>query len=168
MDPESYFFIAMLLKSAIIVLSVIAIILFGAPFYFSSRERRTRKRKLRQLYAAREPLEDDEFYEKFYGSSNAPRGVVATIRRVLAEEFYLVDMSRLVPQDDFTGNLSIIWGQWSGLDGLESVEVVQRLEEEFGINISNAEAAQMKTWNDIIMTVWWKVQNKNSSTFKVA
>ena len=51
MSPESYLFIAKLLKIVIIVLSVVAAGLFCVPFYLSTKESRIRKKKLKQLYA---------------------------------------------------------------------------------------------------------------------
>ena len=69
----------------------------------------------------------------------------------------MLDVSRILPQDDFTGNLSILWGEWSGLDGLEAVEVVERFEKEFDITISDSEGAAMKTIEDIILVIWWKI-----------
>ena len=166
--PEIYFLVAKILKVIIIGLAVVAAGLFLAPFYLSAKESRERKRKLRELYRSRPSLSDEVFYETFYESQNVPKQIVFTVRGILTEEFDNLDVSRVVPEDDFTGNLSIIWGNWSGLDGLESVEVVQRFEAEFGINVTDAEAASMKTLDDIIMMMWWKVQNKNSSSSMVA
>jgi len=67
MSPESYLFIAKLLKIVIIVLSVVAAGLFCVPFYLSTKESRIRKKKLKQLYASRKSLDDDEFHK---GSTN--------------------------------------------------------------------------------------------------
>ncbi len=167
MSPESYFFIAKLFKIVIIVLSVVAAGLFCVPFYLSTKEIRRRKKKLRDLYASRDSLDDDEFYKRFYESRNIPKEIVLKVRRVLAEEFHPLDMTRIVPQDNFTGNLSSLWGRWSGLDGLEGVRAVQRFEEEFRITIDDGEAAAAKTLDDIVMLVWWKVLHEDK-TSKVA
>jgi len=164
MSPESYFFIAKLFKIVIIVLSAVAVGLFCVPFYLSTKESRIRKKKLRDLYASREPLDDDEFYKRFYESRNVPKEIVVKVRRILAEEFYSLDMLRILPQDDFTGNLSFIWGDWGGLDGLVGVEAVQRLEEEFRITIGDGETAAAKTFEDIIMLIWWKVLHDDQNS----
>jgi len=166
--PEIFFLVAKVLRVIAIGLGVIAVGLFFVPFYLSTKESRERKRKLAELYKSRPALGDDLFYETFYASQNVPKQIVFTVRAVLTEEFDNLDVSRIVPEDDFTSNLSIIWGNWSGLDGLVSVEVVQRLEAEFGVNITDAEAASMKTLDDIIMMMWWKVQTKNRSSSMVA
>ncbi|PYS59724.1 MAG: hypothetical protein DMF74_20590 [Acidobacteria bacterium] len=164
MSPESYLFIAKLLKIVIIVLSVVAAGLFCVPFYLSTKESRIRKKKLKQLYASRKSLDDDEFYKRFYESRNVPRDIVEKVRKILAEDFYLLDVSRILPQDDFTGNLSILWGEWSGLDGLEAVEVVERFEKEFDITISDSEGAAMKTIEDIILIIWWKILHDDKAS----
>ena len=166
--PEIYFLVAKVFRVIAIGLGVIAVVLFFVPFYLSTKESRERKRKLGELYKSRPALDDDLFYETFYESQNVPKQIVFTVRGILTEKFDNLDVSRIVPEDDFTGNLSIIWGNWSGLDGLVSVEVVQRFEAEFGVNINDAEAASVKTLDDIIMMMWWKVQNKNSSNSMVA
>ncbi|HSV32908.1 MAG TPA: hypothetical protein VLH87_02200 [Pyrinomonadaceae bacterium] len=167
MGPESYFFIARFLKIVIIVLSVIAAGLFCLPVYLSIRESRIRKKKLRDLYASRESLDDDEFYKRFYESRRVPKEIVVKVRKILSDEFYPLDMLRILPQDDFTGNLAFIWGRWSGLDGLEAVDAVYRLEKEFRITIHNGEAAAAKTLEDIVMLVWWKALHEDK-TSKVA
>ena len=96
MSPESYLFIAKLLKIVIIVLSVVAAGLFCVPFYLSTKESRIRKKKLKQLYASRKSLDDDEFYKRFYESRNVPRDIVEKVRKILAEDFYLLDVSRIL------------------------------------------------------------------------
>ncbi len=164
MSPNFYFTIAKVLKITIIVLSAVAfVVFFIGLIYLPTRESIRRKRKLKELYASRTPLDDDEFYRRFYQSRAIPRDVVVTVRRILEDEFSL-DRSRIVPEDDFTGNLRILCGNWSGLDGLEAVEVVIRFEKEFRITISDAEAASMKTVEDIIVTISGKVKHRDKKT----
>jgi acyl carrier protein len=164
MSPDFYFSIAKVLKVVIVVLSVVAaVVFFIGLVYLPVRESRRRKKKLAQLYASREPLDEEEFYRRFYHSRAIPMELVVMVRRILEEEFCL-DMSRVLPEDDFTGNLRILWGNWSGLDGLEAVEVVIRFEKEFRITISDAEAAGMKTVEDIIVTISGKVKQPDNKT----
>lgn len=77
-------------------------------------------------------------------------------------------MSRILPEDDFTGNLGFIWGDWGGLDGLVGVEVVERFEEEFGVTITDTEAVAMKTLDDIVTRIWSKVSNEPGKGSRVA
>lgn len=137
MSADFYFTVANLLKAALICLSIIAGLLFLAGLvYLPVTESRKRKRGLRQIYSGRKALDEDQFYARFYQWRGIPKDVVIRIRRILGEELDL-DISWIVPEDDFTGNLAILWGNWSGLDGLVAVEVVQQFEKEFGISINN-------------------------------
>src|SRR5437762_13222868 len=106
MSPESYFFIAKLFKIAIIVLSVVAAGLFCAPFYLSTKESRKRKKKLGDLYASSDSLDDDEFYKRFYEPRNVPKEIVLKVRRVLADESHPVEITRQLPQDNLPCNCS--------------------------------------------------------------
>jgi len=99
MSPDFYFSIAKVLKVVIVVLSVVAaVVFFIGLVYLPVRESRRRKKKLAQFYASREPLQDDEFYRRFYQSRAIPKDVVVMVRRILEEEFCL-DMSRVLPED---------------------------------------------------------------------
>jgi acyl carrier protein len=168
MSPDFYFSIAKVLKIVIIVLSAIAaVVFFIGVIYLPTKESRIRKRKLKQLYESRQPLGDDEFHEMFFESRGVPKNIVVKIRRILEDEF-LLDMSRIIPDDDFTGNLAILWGHWSGLDGLEAVEVVTRFEREFGIKISDAEAASIRTVEDVVLLVWRKVEQNDTKASRIA
>ena len=106
------------------------------------------KDKLDEAFTGREPLGDSSFYEKYFAASGVPQFVVVKVRRILEEEFD-VDLSRLSAADDFAKNLSFV-ADYSSLD---AVEVVLRLEEDFGIEISDAEAEQTTTVEGIIKMV---------------
>lgn len=110
-------------------------------------------KKLDAEFSGREPLNDQSFYEMYFRSRGVPPDVVITVRRILEEEFDL-DLSRLSAKDDFARNLSFIVDHGS----LDAVEVVIRLEDEFGIKITDAEAQQTTTVEDIINMVSDKVR----------
>jgi acyl carrier protein len=54
------------------------------------------------------------------------------------------------------------------LDGLVGVEVVERFEEEFGVTITDTEAVAMKTLDDIVTRIWWKVSIEPGKGSRVA
>jgi acyl carrier protein len=120
---------------------------------FMIHEWRERKRNIRNAFAGREPLSEEAFYEKYFQSRGIPANVVAKIRRILQEETS-VDMSRLSDKDDFTGNLAFLFPID---DGLDSVEIIMRIEEEFGIKISDDDAGRMRTVEDIVIETWHKI-----------
>ena len=115
------------------------------------------KKKLEAAFAGREPLDESTFYERYFRSRGVPADVVIKVRRILEEEFD-VDLSRVSAEDDFARNLSFITEYGS----LDAVEVVIRLEEEFGIEISDAEAGQSTSIEGIVNLVWSKLRQREA------
>ncbi|MBA3767312.1 MAG: hypothetical protein H0W99_10050 [Acidobacteria bacterium] len=141
---------------ALILLIVIVGIVPVAVTLFMTHEWRERKRNIRNVFAGREPLVEDAFYEKYFQSRRVPANVVIKIRRILQDETG-VDMSRLSDKDDFTGNLAFLFPPD---DGLDSVEIIMRIEEEFGIKISDDDTGRMRTVEDIVMITWHKIRQR--------
>ncbi|KIO28830.1 hypothetical protein M407DRAFT_242876 [Tulasnella calospora MUT 4182] len=77
-------------------------------------------------------------HQRFYSASSAlsKEDVTARILDVL-KSFEKVDAAKLTPTSSFAEDL--------GLDSLDSVEVVMAVEEEFAIEIPDAEADEIKT-----------------------
>jgi acyl carrier protein len=115
------------------------------------------KKKVEAAFAGREPLDDQTFYERYFSSRGVPSHVVVKVRRILEEEFD-VDLSRLSAEDDFARNLSFIVEYGS----LDAVEFVIRLEEEFSIKISDAEAEHTTTVEGIVNMVWNKLRQREA------
>ena len=115
------------------------------------------KKKLEAAFAGREPLDDQTFYEVYFRSRGVPADVVVKVRRILEEEFD-VDLSRVSAEDDFASNLSFI----ADYGSLDAVEVVMRLEEEFGIEISDAEAERSTSVEGIVNLVWNKLRPREA------
>ncbi len=122
-----------------------AILLVGAIAYF---DRQRRIGKLRRAFAGRRPLSDDEFFQTYFGGSGMAKEIPIRVRRIL-EENLDADMSRLAKEDDFTKNLKFLFA----FDSLADVAIVQAVEKEFGIAISDEEAMAMHTVNDIVVGV---------------
>jgi acyl carrier protein len=141
----------------LVILGAAALAVLGGPMVLLYSEARTRRRRLADLYAGREPLDAQAFYERYFSSQGAPVYVVDTIRRILAEELG-IDVSRLKDTDDFGGNLAFLWEG----DGYDSVEVVLRMEEAFGIVLSDEEAARMRTIRDMVAVVVSKVAQREA------
>ncbi len=115
------------------------------------------KKKLEAAFAGRGPLDEQTFYERYFKSRGVPAGVVIKVRRILGEEFD-VDFSRVSAEDDFAVNLSFI----ADYGSLDAVEVVMRLEEEFGIEISDAEAEQSTSIEGMVNLVWNKLRQREA------
>ncbi len=114
-------------------------------------ERRRVGHEFEETFRGRASLSDDDFYGKFYEGSGVSREVIAGVREVLAHELQ-VDVSRMAPDDDFSRNLRFLLDS----DSMMDVALVEGLEKRFGIVISDREAENTKTVNDIIVLVHGK------------
>ena len=115
------------------------------------------KKKLEAAFAGREPLDEQTFYEKYFRARGVPADVVIKVRRILEDEFD-VDLSRVSAEDDFARNLRFIVDYGS----LDAVEVVMRLEEEFDIKISDAEAEYTTSIEGIVNMAWNKLRQREA------
>lgn len=115
---------------------------------------RAKRKKIEETFGNRQPLDEREFYERYFESRGIPFFVVSKVREILEDELN-ADLSRLSVEDDFSRNLSFFWEY----DSMADVEIVTRLEEEFRIKITNAEAEQTRTVEDIVNLVWSKLRS---------
>jgi len=122
----------------------------GIPIWIY--ESRDRKKRYEAAFAGRDPFEHKSFYEECFQSRGIPADVVIKVKRIL-EEVLNDDLSRLRAEDDFTRNLSFFFQY----DSMADVEIVQRLEADFKIEISDKEAGDAHTVEDIVNLVWSKL-----------
>lgn len=146
MDTILYYMGLMGALIALLVGATIPIYLWGE---------RKLKRELQAAFAGRESLDERAFYERYFQSRGVPAEVVFRIRRILESDLN-TSMSRLLPEDDFTGNLKFFFDH----DELVSIRIVEDIEKEFGISISDDEAGRMHTVNDIVFGTWEKVRQR--------
>lgn len=143
----------MIYYEGIFCLLLAALVAISVPLIIS--DERKRKRQIKSAFAGREPLDDHTFFQKHFASRGIPEDVVSRIRRLLANDLE-VDISRIRPEDDFTGNLQFFFQH----DQHVSVYIVQDLEKEFGISITDDEAARRRTVNDIVIATWTKLRQR--------
>ena len=110
-----------------------------------------RQQKLEHVFSGREPLDDLELWENYFRRLGVALDTVARVRRILSE-ILEADLLRIRDTDDFSKELAFFWD----LDSFADVEIVQALEKEFHIRITDAEAAAMKTLRDIVLGVHLK------------
>ncbi|MBI1764843.1 MAG: hypothetical protein HYR56_25820 [Acidobacteria bacterium] len=145
-----------------LALSAIGLVLALLLLFFwrcLNKDRKAKKQRVEAILADRERLSPESFYERFFKGETVPAETVAKVRAIFEEEICAgIDLSRLAADDDFLStDLKLLWE----LDSLASVEVICRIEKEFGIEISRQEAAQMNTFNQVVEIVWRKVQQQN-------
>jgi len=133
---------------------IVFLVLISIPF--ARYEKKKKKRLYEAAFAGREPLNAQSFYERYFCDRGVPSYIVIGIRKIL-EDTLDADLSRLSAEDDFTQNLRFALER----DSLADVEIVQQLEDEFHIKITDAEAEKTITIRDIVDLVWSKVRQAN-------
>lgn len=111
-------------------------------------ERHQMHRRVEAAFRGRTRLSVDEFFATYYQESVVPKEIVNGVLQVLGDELP-VDISRVIPEDSFAGNLHFLLNSDSMID----VAIVERLEKHFGITISDQEAEHSCTVHDIIKIV---------------
>src|SRR4051812_10098885 len=116
----------------LVVAVVISAVIFGRVWSVGGwfdRELRTR-----------EPLDDDTLFRRFFAGGSIPPSLPGRVRKILAETLsYPAD--RLRPEDDF---------HWL-LAELDVSDILEDLEKEFAIEISDLEAARVSLTLDAII-----------------
>src|SRR5688500_7736007 len=115
-----------------------------------------RQQKLEHVFSGREPLDDLELWENYFRRLGVALDTVARVRRILSE-ILEADLLRIRDTDDFSRELAFFWD----LDSLADVEIVQELEKEFHITITDPEAEAMKTLRDIVLGVHAKITTQS-------
>lgn len=132
----------------------LAIVVLVVVLWLHSESRRV-ARKVEIAFKGRGHLSDEEFFETYYQGSGIPIDIVKGVRGVLAEALH-EDVSRVIPTDDFSGNLNFLLDAEPETD----VAIVEGLETRFDIRISKQEAERTRTVDDIIHLVHAKVLSK--------
>jgi acyl carrier protein len=112
------------------------------------KDGKDRRFEINKIFDGREVLLPDEFYEKYYSDKGVSKYVVLDILALLETELE-IDLSRLIPEDDFSKNLRYLFE----FDSMADVAVVESIESKFSIKISDNEAENIKTINDLVLFV---------------
>jgi acyl carrier protein len=102
--------------------------------------------------AGRQSLTDEQFGREFFQRDRA--GIAIRVREIMARHI-TVDLSRLHPDDRIVEDLRM-----DALDSMSTVEFAIDLEKEFGISISDADAARLTTLRAVIDHVAEATRNK--------
>jgi len=122
----------------------------------AERERKQKQQKLETVFVGREPLDDHQLWERYFRQYDVGPDTVAKIRQIFAK-ILEADLSRIRDSDDFSKELAFFWD----FDSLAAVELVEAMEEQFDITITDAEAKTMKTLKEIVLTVHAKISKKS-------
>lgn len=139
------------------------LVLLLAVIPFAIRDIRRLDKKIEEVFDGREKLDDGRFYEKYFIAQGVPFYVVQGIRQIYADEF-AVDLSRLSPKDDFSGNLKFLWQPDKMVDSMEDFYILSQIEKQFSIEFSRGEAEKINdTFENVINLVWRKIREKEIS-----
>ena len=131
------------MKTSLILLIIAILVLTFASTFID--ERRMQK-KYDMYIREREPLSDNEFYDRYFKAQSIPKEIPIRVRQIFAENLGIEFSSRLKNTDDLSGELSFIWK----FDSLADVEIVMALEEKFVIKIKDEEARKMKSPRNVV------------------
>ncbi len=123
-------------------LAILGWVLFGSASYI-------RRRKLTR-FAGRGHLDDDQFYERFYKSSDLDKNLVVSLRHELGN-ILEIPAVLLLPTDRFDAELAVAEG-WSYLDDSadELFLVYREREKRLGVRIP---IASIHTVDEYIRTL---------------
>jgi acyl carrier protein len=113
------------------------------------------KRRIEAVFAGRDPLGDEEFFQRFYAATGIKKEVAIGVRHAFLENL-VFNMQRLIPTDSFREELNFVWKY----DSLADVELICQIEKEFAVRISEAEAHTTFTMGDLIRLVDEKMKSK--------
>jgi hypothetical protein len=86
------------------------------------------ERKFRREFAQREPLDDARFFNEFYAATNVAADIVCRLRPIYCSHLDL-EIGKLRPQD-----------RPPEIVELDGIELIQDIEAEFGVTISDKDA----------------------------
>lgn len=109
---------------------------------------RTRRSLIEEVFGGRENSVEESAYRSHFQKYGVPESVAEGVRLVLEEQLDS-DLSRLRSSDDFRTNLEFFFY----LDSMADVEIVYALEDRFGINISDEEASNAASIEDLVLLV---------------
>ncbi|MGD9587386.1 MAG: acyl carrier protein [Pyrinomonadaceae bacterium] len=136
-----------------VIVGVILLVVLALSILVHFLEKIQIRKKADRFFAGREPLTDYAFHSRYFREQKSHPDLTAKVRRILKEECNIDP--RVVPHDRIDQVANVL-----NIDGMDLVELVMRLEEEFGISINDAEAGSCTTFVDIYDMVMRKVAIK--------
>jgi acyl carrier protein len=128
--------------------AVVVVIVLIAISLLIKKEDKCREVEIDKIFEGRIKLTPDEFYEEYYNDKGIPKYIILDILKLLEDELE-ADLSRLIPDDDFSKNLRYLFE----FDSMADVEIIESIETKFSITISDTEAENIKTINDLVLFV---------------
>ena len=128
--------------------AVVVVIVLIAITLLIKKDGKNREVEIDKIFEGRSNLSPVEFHEKYYRDKGISKYITLGILKLL-EENLETDLSRLRPDDDFSKNLRYLLE----FDSMADVEIIESIESKFSIIISDTEAENIKTINDLVLFV---------------
>jgi acyl carrier protein len=128
--------------------AIVIIVILIAAIMWGKIDDKNRDIEIVKMFKGRESLSPREFYEKYYGDRDISEYVVVNIIKIL-ETTLETELSRLTPSDDLSENLRYLFE----FDSMADVDIVESVERRFAIKISDTEAENINTINDLVLFV---------------
>jgi acyl carrier protein len=128
--------------------AIVIIVILIAAIMWGKIDDKNRDIEIVKIFKGRESLSPREFYEKYYGDRDISEYVVVNIIKIL-ETTLETELSRLTPSDDLSENLRYLFE----FDSMADVDIVESVESRFAIKISDTEAENINTINDLVLFV---------------
>jgi acyl carrier protein len=128
--------------------AIVIIVILIAAIMWGKIDDKNRDIEIVKIFKGRESLSPREFYEKYYGDRDISEYVVVNIIKIL-ETTLDTELSRLTPSDDLSENLRYLFE----FDSMADVDIVESVESRFAIKISDTEAENINTINDLVLFV---------------
>ena len=128
--------------------AVVVVIVLIATTLLIKKDVKNREVEIDKIFEGRSTLSPVEFHEKYYRDKGIPKYITLDILKLL-EENLETDLSRLRPDDDFSKNLRYLLE----FDSMADVEIIESIESKFSVTISDTEAENIKTINDLVLFV---------------
>jgi acyl carrier protein len=131
-----------------LIYSLLLIIILFLPIRIYIKRKKF-KSKVEEVFGVRESLSKDDFYEIYYKPKKIKKSIVIEILNIL-ENILPIEIGKLNPNDSFVGNLKFLW---KNMDDYADIDIVEKIESKFRIIITDEEAMNLKTLEDIILFV---------------
>lgn len=118
---------------------------FSAAYWFGRKREAREKRRAAQHMDGNPAFDSGDFGRHYFPASQAE--TASRLRELLAG-CLPVDLSRLHPDDRLVDDLRM-----DALDSMSTVEFIIAVEKEFGVKISEADAARLRTLRDLTVLV---------------
>ena len=103
--------------------AVVIILFIAITFFLIKKDDKDRSVEIDNIFDGRDSLSPEQFYKKYYSNKDVPDYIVVGIIKLLESELD-TELSRLIPEDDFSKNLRYLFE----FDSMADVAIIESIE----------------------------------------